>query len=156
MLNNDKVRQGALALSATALITLAVNEGFSDHAYIPVKGDVPTIGFGETRGVKLGDRTTPIDALKTLEKGLEPYENAVKSCVKVPLTQNEFDAYVDFTYNAGTTAFCNSTIVKYLNQQRYEDACHELLKWNKFRGQVLPGLTKRREQEFKTCMGETT
>lgn len=153
--NNNKVKTTALALSATALITLAVNEGYSDHAYIPVKGDVPTIGFGETRGVKMGDRTTPIDALKTLQKGLEPYEAGVRSCVHVPISQNEFDAYVDFTYNVGTTAFCSSTLVRLLNAKHYDEACHELLKWNKFQGKTLPGLTKRREEEYKTCIGES-
>lgn len=34
------------------------DEGFSSVAYIPVKGDVPTIGYGFTKGVKIGDTIT--------------------------------------------------------------------------------------------------
>ena len=46
----------ALTLSAAALVGIVLHEGYTDRAVIPVKGDVPTIGFGTTTGVKLGDR----------------------------------------------------------------------------------------------------
>ncbi len=48
-----------LALSAAALVGIVLHEGYTDRAVIPVKGDVPTIGFGTTTGVKLGDTITP-------------------------------------------------------------------------------------------------
>ena len=152
-LTTNRVKSGALVLSATALITLAVNEGFSDHAYIPVKGDVPTIGYGETQGVKMGDRITAIDALKALNRDVAVYENDIKKCIKVPLSQNEFDAYVDLAYNIGPGAFCSSTLVRRLNHGDYALACRSILDWNKFHGAVLPGLTKRRQAEYYTCMG---
>ena len=53
----------ALTLSAAALVGIVLHEGYTDRAVIPVKGDVPTIGFGTTSGVKLGDTTTPPKAL---------------------------------------------------------------------------------------------
>jgi hypothetical protein len=53
----------ALTLSAAALVGIVLHEGYTDRAVIPVKGDVPTIGFGTTTGVKLGDTTTPPKAL---------------------------------------------------------------------------------------------
>jgi lysozyme len=152
-LTTNRVKAGALAFSATALITLAVNEGFSDHAYIPVKGDVPTIGYGTTEGVKLGDRTTPIEALKALNRDVATYENDIKKCIKVPISQNEFDAYVDFAYNVGPGAFCHSTLVRLLNAGQYTNACKELLHWNRFHGRVLEGLVRRRHEEYDTCMG---
>jgi lysozyme len=142
-----------LAFSATALITLAVNEGFSDHAYIPVKGDVPTIGYGTTDGVKMGDRTTPIEALKALNRDVAKYENDIKKCIHVPISQHEFDAYVDFAYNVGPRAFCDSTLNRLLNQQQYDLACRQLLRWDRFNGRVLEGLAKRRQEEYQRCMG---
>ena len=54
---------GALSLSATGLIGIASYEGFSDKAYIPIEGDVPTIGFGSTQDVKMGDAITVPQAL---------------------------------------------------------------------------------------------
>jgi lysozyme len=152
-MGTNRVKSGVLVLSATALITIAANEGFSDHAYIPVNGDVPTIGYGSTEGVKMGDRTTPVEALKTLNRDVAKYEQDIKKCIKVPISQNEFDAYVDFAYNVGPGAFCHSTLNRYLNAGDYVNACHELLRWDRFKGQQLPGLYKRRLQEYNTCMG---
>ncbi|WP_297832981.1 hypothetical protein [Thermomonas sp.] len=53
----------ALTLSAAALVGIVLHEGYTDRAVIPVKGDVPTIGFGTTTDVKIGDTTTPPKAL---------------------------------------------------------------------------------------------
>ena len=68
---------GALTLSASALVGIAVHEGYRGEAYIPVKGDVPTIGFGTTENVKPGDRIEPVQALvmQALQTaGIEPKE----------------------------------------------------------------------------------
>ena len=43
----------ALTLSAAALVGIVLHEGYTDRAVIPVKGDVPTIGFGTTTDVKV-------------------------------------------------------------------------------------------------------
>ena len=72
-------------------------------------------------------------------------------CIHVPVTQGEYDAYLDFTYNVGTFAFCTSTLNKKLNAMDYEGACKELLNWTKAGGKVLPGLVKRRQDEYKQC-----
>jgi len=117
-----------------------------------VAGDVPTIGFGTTSGVKPGDRITPTQALSRAMADIQQYEGAVKQCVKVPLTQNEYDAFISLSYNIGTGAFCRSTLVKKLNQQQYTEACQEILKWDKFNGKPLAGLTKRRQEEYLKCL----
>ena len=149
----------ALILSASALIGIAFHESYKDTAYIPVPGDVPTIGFGSTTNadgspVRLGQRTTPIAALKRLGDDVQKFETAVKTCAPVPLHQFEFDAYVSLTYNIGPTAFCKSTLAKKLNQFDYEGACKEILRWDKFQGKPLAGLTKRRQEEYQTCIGK--
>ena len=154
-------RQGvaALVLSASALIGIAVHEGYREEAYIPVPGDVPTIGFGSTTNldgspVRLGQRTTSVEALKRLGKDVEKFETAVKTCAPVPMYQYEFDAYVSLTYNIGPNAFCKSTLAKKLVQYDYEGACKEILRWDRFQGKPLKGLTIRRQEEYETCIGE--
>ena len=143
----------AISLSATALVAIVLHEGYKDNAYIPLAGDIPTIGFGTTSGVKLGDRTTPEKALQMAMRDVQSYEGAVKSCVKVPLSQNEYDAFISLSYNIGTGAFCKSTLVKKLNTGDYEGACKQILLWDKFNGKPLAGLTKRRQEEYKKCLG---
>ena len=148
-----RTQVAALSLSAAALVGLALHEGYRENAYIPVPGDVPTIGFGTTEDVELGDKTTPERALVRLLKDANKFELSVQSCVKVPLHQYEYDAYVSLTYNIGPRAFCGSTLVKRLNQSDYSGACLEILKWDKFKGKPLPGLTKRRQEEYLKCIG---
>jgi len=141
----------AISLSASALVAIALHEGYRENAYLPLAGDKPTIGFGTTSGVKLGDRTSPEKALQDALKNINNFEGALKQCVKVPLTQGEYDAYISLSYNIGSGNFCSSTLVKKLNGQDYEGACQEILRWDKFKGQRLPGLTKRRQEEYIKC-----
>lgn len=143
-----------IVLSASALVGIALHEGYSDTAIIPVPGDVPTIGFGTTGGVKPGDRITPPKALARALTDVQKFEGALKQCVKVPLAQYEYDAYVSLAYNIGSSAFCGSTLVKKLNQQDYAGACTSILQWDKFKGRPLPGLTKRRQDEYRLCMNQ--
>jgi lysozyme len=141
----------AISLSASALVAIALHEGYKENAYLPLAGDVPTIGFGTTTGVKLGDKTSPEKALQAALRDIQKFEGALKQCVKVPLTQGEYDGYISLSYNIGSSSFCRSTLVKKLNQQDYEGACKEILRWDKFQGQRLPGLTKRRQEEYLKC-----
>lgn len=142
-----------LSLSAVGLLTIAKWEGFSDHAYVPVPGDVPTIGFGSTEGVKMGDTITVPKAIERLYRDTEKAESAIGRCVKVPLSQGQFDAFTSFAFNVGTEAFCSSTLVKKLNQGDYAGACSELKRWVYVDGRRVQGLVNRREAEFRQCMG---
>lgn len=143
-----------MVLSASALVGIVVHEGYSDNAYIPVAGDVPTIGFGTTEGVKIGDKTTPTQALQRALNDVQRFEGALKRCVKVPLHQYEYDAFIGLSYNIGSGAFCNSTLVRVLNQSNYEEACKQILRWDRFQGKPLRGLTIRRQSEYKQCIGQ--
>lgn len=143
----------ALTLSAAGFVGLALHEGYTDRAVIPVPGDVPTIGFGTTGGVKLGDRTTPPAALSRALRDVEKFEGAIKQCVTVPLHQHEYDAYTSLAYNIGTGAFCGSTLVRKLNAGDYAGACAEISRWDKFQGKPLRGLTIRRAEERAKCEG---
>lgn len=142
-----------IVLSASALVAIVTSEGYTDTAVIPVPGDVPTIGFGTTEGVKPGDRITPPKALARALTDVQKFEGAMKRCVIVPLHQYEYDAYVSLAYNIGPGAFCGSTLVKRLNAGDYIGACQAILMWDKFKGKPLRGLTIRRQSEYKTCVG---
>lgn len=145
---------GALTLSASALVGIAVHEGYRGEAYIPVKGDVPTIGFGTTAGVQPGDRIEPVQALVRKLADVQRFEGALKECVRVPLHQHEYDAFLSLAYNIGPGAFCGSTLVRRLNAGDYAGACNEILRWDRFRGEPLRGLTLRRQAENRQCLGQ--
>jgi lysozyme len=149
----DRRSIAALSLSAAALVGLVMSEGYSDKAIIPIPGDVPTIGFGSTQGVKMGDKTTPPQALGRALRDVQKFEGAVKRCVAVPLHQYEYDAYVQLSYNIGGNAFCSSTLVRKLNGSDYPGACAEILRWDRAGGKKIPGLSNRRQAEYKQCMG---
>lgn len=151
-----------LSLSAAGLVGIVGYEGYTDHAVIPVPGDVPTIGFGTTEGVKPGDVTTPPKALARALTDAQKFEGALKRCVTVPLHQYEYDVFVSFAYNVGGGAFCGSTLVFELNDGHYDEACDQLLRWRFFQGKdcAIPsnkciGLYARRKAEAKQCRGES-
>jgi lysozyme len=150
---SPRILIAALSLSAAAFGGLVLHEGYSDKAYTPVPGDVPTIGFGTTEGVKMGDTITAPKAVIRALQDVAKYEGAIKQCVRVPLHQHEYDAFVSLAYNIGPTAFCGSTLVRMLNAHDYVGACHQILRWDKFQGKALPGLTKRRQEEHRKCLG---
>ncbi|NBW17555.1 MAG: lysozyme [Caulobacteraceae bacterium] len=149
----NRLNPTILALSASALVGIALHEGYSPVAYEPVKGDVPTIGFGTTEGVKHGDTITPERALTRLLNDANKFQTAVKTCAPVPMFQYEFDAYVSLTYNIGAKNFCGSTLAKKLKAGDYAGACKEILRWDRFKGKPLAGLTKRRQKEYEQCLG---
>ena len=153
--NRARVAVGSLVLAASTLVGIALHEGYTDNAVIPVPGDVPTYGHGTTRhAVKMGEKTNATRALVDLLRDASKFERAVKRCAPVPMHPYEFQAYVSFTYNVGESAFCNSTLVKKLKTFDYEGACKELLKWDKVKGVTIKGLTVRREAEYRTCTGQ--
>ena len=149
----DRKHIATISLSATALVALLLHEGYRENAYTPVAGDVPTIGFGTTSGVKLGDRTTPEKALQIAMRDVQAFEGAIKECVTVALHQWEYDAYTSLAYNIGPNAFCRSTLVRRLNAGDYVGACNQILRWDQFKGKPLAGLTKRRNEEHRKCLG---
>lgn len=154
-LNRTRTAIAALSLSAAGFVGIVTHEGYSDHAITPVPGDVPTIGFGTTEGVKPGDTITPPRAVARALQDVSKYEGAIKQCVTAPLHQYEYDAYTSLAYNIGPGAFCGSTLVRKVNAEDYPGGCAEILRWDRFKGKPLRGLTTRRQAEYQQCMGAT-
>lgn len=151
-----------LTVAASTLTGIAAFEGFRDTAYIPVKGDVPTIGFGSTKDVKMGDRITPERALQRLLNEVDSeYAQGVRRCVKVPLAPYEFGAYVSLAYNIGVGAFCRKALpgkppnlIDLINAERYAEACKRIEAFVYSGGRKLNGLVKRRAEERAICEGK--
>jgi lysozyme len=155
MNNKTRTMVAALAISGSAMVSIALHEEYRGNAYSDAVG-VTTIGFGTTGGVKKGDKMSVERALIKLSQNVGEKEAAMRACIgPVPLYQNEWDAYVSLTYNIGSGAFCKSTLVKKLrvDPPDYSGACKEILKWNRGGGRVLPGLVTRRKDEYKKCSG---
>lgn len=124
-------------------------EGCSLTSYQDSKG-VWTIGIGHTGAEVHAQMTiTPAQAQTYLLQDIQAAENAVKREVTVPLTQDQFDALVDFTFNVGQGNLASSTLLKLVNQKQFAAADEEFSKWVRCGGQVLLGLTRRREAEAK-------
>jgi lysozyme len=150
----DRKPAAAIVASAAVLVSVAVHEGYKGTAYQDV-GGVYTVGYGQADGIKKGDVTDPVRALVKLEQSLDEHAKGMVQCIQVPISQGEYDAYLDFTYNVGVSAFCHSTLNKKLNSMDYDGACKELLKWNTAGGKVVAGLQKRRTEEYEKCSAQS-
>lgn len=118
------------------------------------QGGVWTIGYGHTGGVFQNMVITRDQAAAFLEKDIQVSVRCVNGCVNVPLTQNQFDSLVDFTFNVGTTAFVRSGLLRAVNQGNMAQAEAEFRKWVFVKGTVNRGLYNRRTAEIAEFAGE--
>ena len=147
-------KKGLMALSAAGLLMIMGFEGFSEFAYEPLPGDKPTIGFGHTENVQHGDRISLETGIRLLRRDAQIYENAVNSFVEVPLTQNQFDALVSFTYNVGVENFRGSTLLACLNDGNMNCVNQQWMRWIYFKKKPVEGLKNRRARELAVFNGE--
>jgi lysozyme len=123
------------------------HEGLRLDAYLPTPNDVWTIGYGHTKTAKQGMKISEAKAEELLRADIAWVEASIAKNVKVPLTQNQYDALASLIYNIGGTAFAKSTLLKMLNAGDYHGAANQFLRWDKQKGKTLRGLTRRREEE---------
>lgn len=157
-----------LAVTAAMLVAIVGFEGFSGTAKPPVKGDVPTLGFGSTTHedgapVMPGETIAPVPALRLAIADIEKKETALKQCLSgVFLTPHEYDAFVSLAYNVGTGAVCRSSIVPKLKAGHYLEACQTILDFTRVQGRdccdpqnkrFCGGICARRKAEYQTCLG---
>ncbi len=141
-----------MQVSDGCLNLIRKSEGFQAKPYRCPAG-IPTIGYGSTRyadgtPVKLTDPPiTQQQADDIMRATLKTYEDAVNRYVIVPINQNQFDALVDFAYNAGAQNLKSSTLLKVLNTGDYQKAASEFDKWVYGGGKKLGGLVTRRGLE---------
>jgi lysozyme len=137
-----------MKFSAAGMELLKRFEGFRSRVYLDVAG-LPTIGYGH-RLLHSDSFPNGIDepqAANLLACDVRDAEQAVERMVKVPLTQGQFDALVDFTFNLGAGRLASSTLLKSLNAGHYDDAAEQLLRWDHAGGQEIAALKARREAD---------
>ncbi len=129
-------------------------EGCRLTSYQDVAG-VWTVGYGHTGNVRPGMSITQEQAESFLQSDLRKFERCINRYVTVPLTQNMFDALVSFTYNVGTGAFRQSTLLRKLNRGDTAGAAEEFGRWVHAGKKVFPGLIRRRQEEKELFLKET-
>lgn len=154
-----------MAFSALAFVGVVTQEGYTDKAVVPVKGDVPTYGFGTTvkqngQPVKMGDTTTPVKAVQDAYAHLSKDEKLFKQTLPgVSLSQDEYDTYLDFTYQYGLGAWTKSSMRRELMAGNYRAACDALLKYRFVAGRDCSvrsnncyGVWTRQQQRHAKCI----
>lgn len=111
-----------------------------------------TACYGETQGVKLGQRFTKEQCDEMLAKKLPRYAAEIAPCIKVKISDKTRAALVSFAYNIGSPRACGSTAFKRLNAGNTRGACDALMNWNMAQGRVVKGLTNRRAAERRLCI----
>lgn len=135
-------------------------EGWRAKAYKDPVG-VWTIGYGHTKHAgppvpKRGMTISKKYGEQLLLRDLQQYAKAVDEAVTVELNSNQFGALTSFCYNVGPTNFRKSSVLRYTNQGRFNEVPGRLLLWNKAKGKVLRGLTRRRKAEGKLFLKRTS
>lgn len=142
-------------IAGAAMALVAGFEGVRQVAYLDPPG-IPTICYGETRGVKMGDTATMDECKAMLDRSLAGFSTAIDRCLPQDLPEPTYVAFLSAAYNVGPVAFCGSSMARKANAKDLRGACDALLAWNKTTiGGVkvpLPGLTKRRKEERALCM----
>lgn len=141
------------AVIATATPFIAKWEGLETTAYRDIVG-VPTVCYGETRGVKMGDTYTKEQCMDMLKVAVGDYYRKIEPCMTnkdIPVGVQA--SILELAYNVGTSAACKSTMMKLANQGKYKEACRELDKWVKAGGQTVRGLQNRRaDSKVNLCL----
>lgn len=146
----SRLRKSAIA-GALAVSVVGGFEGYRSNAYLD-SVDVPTICYGETKGVHLGDRETKAQCDAKLVARLDEFANAVEKCVKRPMSIKTEVSFTSLGYNIGEGAFCRSSVVRLYNAGEARSACDAIMRYNRAGGRVLAGLTNRRKTERKLCL----
>lgn len=134
-----------MELSDKGVTFICENEGLRLQAYRDT-GGVPTIGYGHTKGVRMGDVITKEQAVEFLKQDTAEAVTNVNKLVKIPITQDQFDALVDFVFNIGSTQFASSTLLKLLNSGDYVAASKQFARWKYDNGKEVAGLIARRKR----------
>lgn len=139
-----------MQISENGINKLKVEEGERLTGYKDSRG-IPTVGVGHTgvvdgKPVAVGMVITKDKSSELLRSDLAWVEKSIATNVKVPLTQNQYDALCSLIFNIGPTAFANSTVLKRLNSSDYKGAADAFLMWKKA-GNDSEILLPRRQRE---------
>ena len=146
----SRLRKGTAA-GVLAVAVVSGFEGYRSNAYLD-SVNVPTICFGETRGVRLGDHRTRAECEAMFVERLNGFATKVESCIRQPMPDKVEGAFVSLAYNIGEGAFCGSSVARLYNAGEGRAACDAIMRFNRAGGHVLSGLTNRRKRERALCL----
>lgn len=118
---------GATMLGGAITGMIKHNEGLSLAAYKDSAG-VPTICYGETKGVKMGQRATLSDCQKQLIQSAGEHAKALDG-LPMQLSDVALLGALDFTYNVGVAGFNGSSVKRHLKSLDYASAAKAVLDW---------------------------
>ncbi len=134
-----------------AVVSIGAFEGLRTDAYLDPVG-IPTICYGHTRGVEIGDQVNAQECHDLLTVEVQEYLQAVDDFIFVPMPDTRRAALTSFAYNVGIANFKRSTLRKLMNEGKTRAACDELSRWVFARGIKFRGLVRRREAERQMCL----
>jgi len=143
----------SMKISQNGLELIKHFEGCELEAYKCAAG-VWTIGYGHIKTAVEGMTISQSYADELLDGEIVEYEDYVNAAVTAPLSQDQFDALVSWTFNLGNGNLNASTMLKVLNRGEYEEVPAQMKRWNKAGGKVLEGLIRRREAEANLFEGK--
>ena len=145
----------AAAVIATSTPFIAKWEGLSLVAYRDIVG-VPTVCYGETRGVLMSDRYTKKQCEDMLKASVaEYYEKLQPYMTNKDIPIGVQASLLELAYNVGISAAGKSTMMRLANQGKYKEACNELDKWVKAGGGRVQGLVNRRaDSKVNLCLAD--
>lgn len=155
-LSTQQVKAAAAGAGVTAAAMLGALglimpwEGMKTRAYLDIVG-VPTICYGKTRGVKLGQVATPAECQTELGIDVVTHARAIQPCLKRPVPDKAMSAFISLSYNIGPDAFCRSSVALLVNLNRLPEACKRISLFNRSGGRVPKGLVNRRAAERALC-----
>lgn len=145
-----------MTLMTTSQNGINLIKGFEScklYAYRDSVG-IPTIGYGHTKGVKMGMSITQSQAESFLKDDLKPCEQALNR-IGVNFTQNQFDALVSWIFNLGEGRFKSSTMYKKIISKASDtDITDQMIKWHNAGNKPLLGLKRRRVAEANMFIGK--
>ena len=123
-------------------------EGLRLEAYKDAAG-VPTIGYGHTKDVRMGDHITAYWAKEMLREDIEAAEWQVKE-LQVVRNEAQLDALTSFVFNLGIERLKKSTLLKVIREGgSMQQIRREFKRWVYAGGKKLKGLERRREWEAR-------
>lgn len=149
---NSRRVVGGAAFAATIACCIPLTSKW-EGVWLTAKPDrlahgIPTVCYGETEGVKLGDHYTKAQCEEMLSHKLPRYLMEIDRCIHVPVSNRTRAAFLDASYNIGSGGICKSTAMRLLNAGQDHKACEALRPFNHSAGQYRQGLANRREDEI--------
>jgi lysozyme len=144
-------KTASAGVMAIAMPFIAAKEGLRLEAYLDSVG-VPTICYGETEGVRMGDTKTKDECDALFHTRIGAFAAYVDWAIDEPMHPKTHAAFTSIAYNIGMRGFGRSSMHKLYDSGKYREACEAMGMYKYAGGKVLQGLINRRKKEVALCL----